>query len=129
MKYFSIEELCHTNTGLSNKPSPDIENKLRRFVELVLDPLREEFGRAIRVNSGYRNDKVNRLVGGKVSSQHLKGEAVDISAGSKTLNKELFNLIKNKYPFDQLIWERGGAWIHLSWTENRALRQQVLSIK
>lgn len=37
----------------------------------VLDPVRDVFGRAIKVNSGYRCEKHNRKVGGAKHSQHL----------------------------------------------------------
>lgn len=44
MKYFSIQELCRSNTavrlGIDNSPSELIRTNLEALVEHVLDPLR-----------------------------------------------------------------------------------------
>ena len=55
------------------------------------------------------------------------GQAADITGGSKAENKKLFDLVKSlKLPFDQLIWENGGVWVHVSCGPRN--RRQVLSI-
>lgn len=74
MKYFSIKELCDSNTarqrGIKNDPTPEIERNLTALVDKVLDPLREAWGGPITVNSSYRCPALNRAVGGVASSQH-----------------------------------------------------------
>lgn len=100
---------------------------LTELVENVLDPLREWYGKPITVNSGYRCPELNQAVGGARTSQHVRGEAADITAGNKQLNKLLFDYIKNNLPFTQLIWENGGLWIHVSYNKNN-LKKQVLSL-
>lgn len=82
MKYFTINELCKSNTAkqykINNIPSEEVEKNLILLVENVLDPLREAWGRPIIVNSGYRSSELNSKIGGAKSSQHLTGCAVDI---------------------------------------------------
>ncbi len=100
---------------------------LDTLVDKVLDPLREAYGKPIKVNSGYRCPKLNKAVGGSATSQHMTGQAADITAGSKAENRKLFDLVRSlKLPFDQLIWEHGGAWVHVSYGPRN--RRQVLSI-
>lgn len=131
MKYFTIEEMTKSSTatakGIDNTPSKDIEAKLQKLIEAVLDLLREWYGKPIRVNSGYRCEALNEAIGGSKTSQHCLGEAADITAGSKEENKKLFEYIKDNLPFDQLINESDFSWIHVSYREER-LRKQVLAL-
>lgn len=132
MKYFTIEDMTKSSTatakGIDNTPSKDIEAKLQKLIEAVLDLLREWYGKPIRVNSGYRCEALNEAIGSKANnSQHLYGEAADITAGSKEENKKLFEYIKDNLPFDQLINESDFSWIHVSYREGR-LRKQVLAL-
>lgn len=133
MKYFTIKELSHSATadqlGVKNVPAVCEVAKLETLVQEVLDPLREWWGAPITVTSGYRSVAVNKAVGGASTSQHLRGEAADITAGSRAANKQLFEHIREALPFDQLIWEKGGEdgpdWVHVSYKEGR-LRGQVI---
>lgn len=131
MKHFTIEEMTESSTatakGIDNTPSKDIEAKLQKLIEAVLDLLREWYGKPIRVNSGYRCEALNEAIGGSKTSQHCLGEAADITAGSKEENEKLFNYIKDNLPFDQLINESDFSWIHVSYREGR-LRKQVLAL-
>jgi len=77
-KYFKLEELTKTNTGLDNTPTEGVKIALQRLVTNVLDKVRELHGKPITVNSGYRSPLVNKKVGGSSTSQHVKGEAADI---------------------------------------------------
>ena len=62
-----------------------------------------------------------------VSREHVLGRTADITGGSKAENKKLFDLVRSlKLPFDQLIWEKGGVWVHVSCSPRN--RRQVLSI-
>lgn len=135
-KYFTIEELSRSVTasrrGIDNTPSPDAEARLVALIGNLLDPLRAKWGAPIRVNSGFRSPALNRLVGGSATSQHMKGAAADITAGSREKNRKLFGLIQEwGLPFDQLIWEKGSGagpdWIHVSWSARN--RRQVLKIR
>ena len=128
MKYFTINELTRTSTGLDNTPSKDVQASLEYLVNNVLDKVREIYGKPIKVNSGYRSKLVNKKVGGASNSQHTKGEAVDITGGNKTENKMIYEIIKNLGKYDQLINEYDYSWIHISY-KNGNNRHQELSIK
>lgn len=115
MKHFTDRELLHTNTGLPNQASPEVLASLHYIIEEVLDPLRELLAMPIRITSGYRSPQVNQRVGGSPKSQHTKGEAVDFTCADMA---RAFMLIRERFSYDQLIWEFGNAhqpeWIHLS---------------
>ena len=73
MKYFTIKELSHSDTAVAraidNTPTGEVVHNLTELVENVLDPLREKYGKPIRVSSGYRSAVLNRSVNGATSSQ------------------------------------------------------------
>lgn len=120
-KYFTLEELLTSSTArkysIENLPSFEIVERLNKLA-LFLDGLREAWGSGIRVTSGFRNDALNKKVGGVSNSVHKIGWAVDIvpSNGKMTEFKRFVkNWIKDK-DFDQLILEKdkkGNEWVHL----------------
>lgn len=135
MKYFSISELCYSATakarGIYNEPTAAVADNLVRLTENILDPLRQAYGKPIKVNSGYRSKALNKIIpNASKTSQHLEGKAADIVGTPNTPaeNKVLFNLIQNLHlPFDQLIDESGMTWVHVSFDRNRQ-RGQVLKL-
>lgn len=130
MKYFTIEELCRSaqadKSGINNSPSQEVQERLETLVDCVLDPLREAWGKPIIVNSGYRCSMLNTIVGGARNSQHLRGEAADITTGTREGNRWIFDYIKNNLPYDQLIDEYDYRWVHVSYRADGGNRQQVL---
>lgn len=131
-KYFTLQELSRSQVassrGINNTPTGDIKDSLETMINKLLDPVREVWGSPITVNSGYRSLELNAAVGGVATSQHTKGQAVDITAGSPSKNKALFDLILSKgFKFDQLIDERNYTWLHLSYKSN-GCRNQVLHL-
>ena len=120
MKYFTINELTRSTTArlnsIDNTPSQQAINNLKALVDNVLDPLREAWGKPIHVNSGYRCQTLNTAVGGVPASQHMLGEAADITAGSREANRQLYSLMRQlKLPVDQAINEYDFRWIHVSY--------------
>ena len=131
MKYFSFEEFERSDTArrfaIDNRIPDKLKNNVAALVDNVLDPLREAWGKPITVTSGYRCADLNRKVGGVSTSQHLKGEAADISVGDRKANRKLFELTKRLgLPFDQLIDESDCKWIHISYSPRH--RRQVLKL-
>jgi len=132
-KNISFKEATRSSTairkGISNEPNGDELESMQLVAEKIFQPLREKFG-AIRVNSFFRCSALNVAVGGSKSSQHCKGEAIDVDALNGVTNKELFYYIKDNLEFDQLIWEYGTDkepdWVHFSFTNKRENRKQVL---
>ena len=111
MRYFTLEELEHSDTAtkykIDNTANGDTRTNLTKLIELLLDPIRTKWGKPIKVNSGYRCSKLNRIVGGVSTSQHVLGEAADITVGSSEENKRLFEMIISmNILFDQLIQGR-----------------------
>ena len=110
MKYFTEKEL-----RIEDAPE-QVKKNMKLLVEKVLDPLREKVGK-IKVNSGYRNPSYNKQIGGSLTSQHIKGEAVDIFPLEKDID-EVFSIIIREFKYDQVILEKnnaGARWIHISY--------------
>lgn len=131
-KHITYKEATHSNTGIKrgidNTPGNGELIAMKRLAENVFEPLRDHFGKPIRVNSFFRSKELNRAVGGSSTSQHVKGEAIDIS-GIGISNKDLFNYIKQNLDFDRLIWEFGNdsepQWVHVSYKADKN-RKSVL---
>lgn len=131
-KYFTIEELCHSDTanarGIDNTPTEEVKENLQALIENVLDPLREAYGKPIYVNSGYRSPELNKAVGGVSNSQHVKGEAADIDVHNTAENQQIYDYITQNLTFDQCLFENGGAWIHVSYKKDGNNRKQAFAL-
>jgi hypothetical protein len=114
-KNFGLSELIRTSAPYENYPQVKERIALKQLVDNVLQPLRELYGKPITINSGFRSPMVNKHVGGVPTSQHTKGEAVDITAGSPEENKILFDLIRSNLRVDQCIDEYDYKWLHVSY--------------
>lgn len=131
-KNFTLDEFTRSATavknGWNNEPGPQELAALVSLVQNVLQPARDALSAPINITSGYRSPQVNAAIGGAANSQHMQGQAADINAGSKTA--QLFFLIRDTLPFDQLIWELGNdaapEWIHVSYRSTGNNRGQVL---
>ena len=133
MKYFGIRELipcidghCKDNrcgydeSNVVKVPSEAIQNAIA-LVESVLDPAREKLGKPIKVLSGYRCPLKNKAVGGVENSQHLKGEAADISCAD---NAKLALILVKNGNYDQIILYP--TFIHVSWKRNGMNRHKIM---
>ena len=129
-KNFTLQEFLVTNTGLNNQLTSEALANIEYLVQKLLQPLRDAYGKPIKITSGYRSVEVNKAVGGSTTSQHTKGQAVDIVADD---NKALFDLIRSRFEFDQLIWEYGTdkqpAWVHVSIKKAGNRKQVMRAIK
>ena len=115
--------------GISNMPTKEHIANFMLLAEKIFEPIREHFCVPIRISSGYRSKELNAKIGGSATSQHCKGQAVDIDMdGTSLTNKQIFDYIKDNLPFDQLIWEFGNEdnpdWVHVSYVPNG--RKQIL---
>lgn len=118
-RHFALSEMLRSDAaetkGIRNVPPHDVLPRLNYLMENCLDPIRDLWGKPIGVNSGYRSPALNAAIGGVPTSQHVKGEAADITTGSPAGNKQLFDMIcASDVPFDQLIDERDFRWLHIS---------------
>lgn len=142
MKYFTIQELCHSDTanslGIDNSPSPVIVQHLSELISSLLEPLREAWGTPILVSSGYRSLRLNKaLKHASTTSAHLIGYAADlVPKNGKIEEFKRFVprwLRENELPFDQCILEtdgKGKQWLHLGlYNQRHQQRKQVLNLK
>lgn len=133
-KHISWDETIRSNTaekeGIENNPNENQIQSMKRLAKEVFEPLREWAGEPIRVNSFFRSPELCEAIGSKKTSQHAKGQAIDIDALGKKTNADLFNYIKENLNFDQLIWEFGDDenpdWIHVSFVGVNGNRNRVL---
>ena len=89
--------------GIENIPSETELASMRLVADMCFEPLREWYGKPIKINSFFRNQELNTAVKGSTTSQHCKGEAIDMSAGSREENKKLFEWAKNNLIFILLL--------------------------
>lgn len=134
MKYLSPhiswDEATYTDTGFENEPNYDQVQNMKELAFNVFEPLRIHFRKPIKITSFFRNELVNKKVGGAENSQHMaiNGAAMDIIIiDDEVTNEDLFNYIKNNLPYDQLINEYNFTWVHVSYNKNNN-RFQTLKI-
>lgn len=117
-----------TRLKLSNDPTEQHLKAMKLVAEKCFEPLREWYGEPLRINSFYRGNALNKAVKGSKTSQHCKGEAIDIDAGSIDENEKIYNWIKENLDFTQLINEYNFSWVHVSY-DPKNLKKQCLVIK
>lgn len=137
-KNFSLAEMVKSETALRN----DLDNtpgeaeiaNLKVLAEKVLQPVRDHYGKGVKVNSGYRSPDVNAKVGGSRTSDHCKGQAADIEIPGVP-NHELAEWIKANLSYTQLILEfytRGipdSGWVHVSYDPANLKKQDLTAVK
>jgi zinc D-Ala-D-Ala carboxypeptidase len=125
----------HSNTAtrrnIDNNPNAEQLAAMKLVTAKVFQPVREWYGKPIRVNSFFRSPELNTRIGGSKTSQHCKGEAIDIDTSND--NKKLYDYIRDNLEYDQLIWEFGNEsnpdWIHVSFSKNGNRKRQLLAKK
>ena len=134
-KYFSMGEMMRSYTadarGINNKCNIEQAGNIQRLIVEVLDPLREAYGKPIRVTSGFRSPELNKAVGGSRTSDHMTGCAADIvgTPNTKSENKKLLELVQELgLSYDQLIDEKGFRWVHVSFRSKETNRMQILHL-
>ena len=134
-EHITYAEAIHSNTAkrksIDNTPNPTQVDTMKMTAEMVFEPLRTWVGGPIKVNSFFRSTELNEAIRGAASSQHCKGQAIDIDDvyGHKT-NADMFMYIRENLDFDQLIWEFGTDmnpnWIHVSYVSKEENRNRCL---
>lgn len=118
--------------GIDNTPSLDVLKNMRYTAETIFQKTRDHFGdHRIHVSSFYRSPDLNVAVGGSRTSQHCRGEALDLDGDvyGYPSNKQIFEFIRDCLEFDQLIIEgiKNGRmdWVHVS-RKRTGNRKQIL---
>lgn len=134
-KNFTLREMTRSQTatrkGIDNKPSGIHEANLILLCQHILQPLRDYYGRPLRITSGYRSPELCLAIGSSVNSQHAKGQAADFEIPGVS-NKDLAEYIRDNLSFDQLILEffspsdPNSGWVHCSFNNKVENRKQFL---
>lgn len=127
--HFDLNEFVYSETaerkGIDNYPDNIAITNLLLLCRDVLEPAREEYGKAMIISSGYRCQQLNNAVGGAKNSQHMTGCACDIVCSEP---RRLFEIFKKQGNFDQLLWEHSGKtqWLHVSYKPHGGNREQAI---
>ena len=120
--HFTLAEFCNFSKYPDNLPTPQVVFNLKYGCQYLLEPARREVGPII-INSGFRNPRVNALVGGVNNSQHLLGQAADIRPKDPRQFQRLVDFLRANEYTDQLL--TGNGWLHISWCPFAAPRHNV----
>lgn len=126
-KYFKVSEILRSNTAkkhnIDNTPTDETIIDNLNYTLNRLNTIREQYGKPIYINSGYRCDELNVLVGGVKDSKHRLGLAVDLR-----WDTDLIDFLIENCSFDKLIREKAGKskWIHLQFCRNIYKERRLL---
>lgn len=138
-KYFTVAEMLKSETAeknqINNTPSAEVEQNIEELL-VVLDDLREFYGKPIKITSGYRCTELNKLVGGSPTSAHVIGYAADLQPMGDTFENFKASVLKwlkkSRVKFDQCIIERNKStqWVHFGLFDRKGQqRGQQFSLK
>jgi putative chitinase len=136
-EHFKLNEFTKSETAIrkriDNTPGPEHAANLKLVCEKILEPVRNHFGKPVRINSGYRGAALNAAVGGSSKSQHCNGEAVDFEIDGLP-NPDLAKWVSENCEFDQIILEfydpkegPNSGWVHASVSSKGQNRKQKLT--
>ena len=135
---FTLFEMTKSETALrhdmDNTPGEAEIANLKALAENVLQPIRDHFGKGVKVNSGFRHPEVNAKVGGSKTSDHCQGQAADIEIPG-VANAELAQWIVDNLDFRQVILEfytpgvPDSGWVHVSYVQGDNKKQVLTATK
>lgn len=128
-EHFTWEEMTFSETairhGINNTPPDELLPNINRMANFMEQVRYVMGGRPIHITSWYRCPQVNQLIGGAISSMHMKGLACDLVIPSfgppLKVAQELAN---SNLDYDQIIHEFG-RWVHIGLAEGN--RKQLLT--
>lgn len=139
-EHLSLAELIVSDSakrnGISNMPTETHLKFLRTLAERIFDPIRSHFNTPIYISSGYRSEALNKAVGGSKTSQHCKGQAIDIDmdgSNSEITNNEIFHWAKANLKFTQLIAEFPDSdgnlgWVHIGYDAQNLKNEIIIAL-
>jgi uncharacterized protein YcbK (DUF882 family) len=135
---FTLAEMTKSETALrhdmDNTPSEAEIANLKALAENILQPVRDHFGKGVKVNSGFRHPEVNAKVGGSKTSDHCQGQAADIEIPGVP-NADLAQWIVDNLDFRQVILEfytpgvPDSGWVHVSYVAGDNKKQVLTATK
>ena len=134
---FTLGEFIASDTakkkGINNTPTLADICHMKELCINLLQPIRDAWGKPIKVTSGYRCYKLNKAVGGSPTSVHMRGWAVDIKPASgsyKDFEDFVINFLEEhpEIKYDQCIRETSGnsKWVHLGLKNNVGKQRMML---
>ena len=137
-KNFTLAEMTKSETALrhdmDNTPGEQEISALKLLAEKVLQPVRDHYGKGVKVNSGFRHPEVNAKVGGSKTSDHCRGQAADIEIPG-VANADLAAWIRDNLEFRQLILEfytpgvPDSGWVHVSYVAEDNKKEVLTATK
>lgn len=130
-EHFSLEEFTRSQTaidaGIDNSVPASFMPALKNTAA-NMERVRDILKTPITVNSAWRCPALNKAVGGKTTSQHQKGEAVDFVSAKFGTPRKIYDTLKaSDLDYDQLILEFG-RWVHISFKLNGKNRRQAFEV-
>ena len=136
-KNFTLQEYIKSQTalrqGIDNTPNDEHLASAKLLFENLVQKVRDHFGPTV-INSGYRGTELNAAVGGASTSQHCRGEAVDIECPGVP-NYDVAKWIEDNLDYDQLILEfytpgiPDSGWVHVSYVPEGNRKQSLTAMK
>ena len=137
-KNFTLNELTKSETAIrldiDNTPNDEQIESLRLLCENILQPVRDHFGKPVKISSGFRCPAVNQATGGSATSDHCKGQAVDFEIDGLP-NPDVAQWIMDNLDYTQLILEfytqgqPNSGWIHCSFDPSNLKNQELTAVK
>jgi hypothetical protein len=137
---FTLNELTKSETAtrldIDNTPNEEQIESLRLLCENILQPVRDHFGKPVKISSGFRCAELNSspAVGGSATSDHCKGQAVDFEIDGLS-NPDVAQWIMDNLTYSQLILEFyvqgqvNSGWIHCSYNPEKLIKQELTAVK
>lgn len=135
---FTLKELTRSDTAdrldIDNTPNDEQIESLRLLCENILQPVRDHFGKPVKINSGFRCPALNQATGGSATSDHCKGQACDFEIDGVS-NPELAQWVADNLKYTQLILEfytqgqPNSGWVHASFNPDNLKCQELTAVK
>lgn len=135
---FTLKELTRSDTAdrldIDNTPNEEQIESLRLLCENILQPVRDHFGKPVKINSGFRCPALNQATGGSATSDHCKGQACDFEIDGVS-NPDLAQWIADNLKYTQLILEfytqgqPNSGWVHASFNPDNLKCQELTAVK
>jgi len=135
---FTLKELTRSDTAdrldIDNTPNEEQIESLRLLCENILQPVRDHFGKPVKISSGFRCSALNQATGGSSNSDHCKGQACDFEIDGLS-NPDVAQWIMDNLEYTQLILEfyvqgqPNSGWIHCSFDPNNLKKQELTATK
>ena len=133
---FTLAEMIASDTAkklkIDNTPTLLAISHMEELCQNLLQPIRNAYGKPIKITSGYRCYRLNRAVGGSPTSAHPMGYAADLkptSGSYSDFEKFVVQFLKeNDIPFDQCIREKSGntKWLHIGYKNGAGKQRRMI---